>query len=154
MSYKVLHNEIENLNDSIQTYVWTILSAQAQTRTNILGIGKHIWCPEAVSGQCGRRYSSLWGHPHINRMISKGSAVCQFEGGLCIWLWSIYGSERHEVAYTCTPHQRLIQWDCDCNRDMLLPSNTYVNVALPQPSIPAHPISAHHEPPFAQHELH
>ena len=30
---------VERLNDSIRTYVWAILGAQAQTRTNILGTG-------------------------------------------------------------------------------------------------------------------
>ena len=30
---------IERQNDSIMTYVWTILGAQAQTRTGILGMG-------------------------------------------------------------------------------------------------------------------
>ena len=30
---------VERLNDSIRTYVWVILGAQAQTRSNILGTG-------------------------------------------------------------------------------------------------------------------
>ena len=30
---------VERINDSIRTYVWAILSAQAQTRTSILGVG-------------------------------------------------------------------------------------------------------------------
>ena len=30
---------VERLNDSIRTYVWAILGAQAQTRTNIIGVG-------------------------------------------------------------------------------------------------------------------
>ena len=30
---------VERLNDSIRTYVWTLLAAQSQTRTNIIGTG-------------------------------------------------------------------------------------------------------------------
>lgn len=30
---------IENLNDTVWTYVWVFVRAQAQTRTNILGVG-------------------------------------------------------------------------------------------------------------------
>ena len=33
------HPGVERLNDSIRTYVWTILGAQTQTRTGILGAG-------------------------------------------------------------------------------------------------------------------
>ena len=33
------HAGVERLNDSIRTYVWAILGAQAQTRTSIVGIG-------------------------------------------------------------------------------------------------------------------
>jgi len=33
------HAGVERVNDSIRTYVWAILGAQAQTRTTILGIG-------------------------------------------------------------------------------------------------------------------
>ena len=36
---------VERLNDSIRTYVWAILGAQAQTRSNILGGGRVVRWP-------------------------------------------------------------------------------------------------------------
>ena len=82
---------VERLNDSIRTYVWAILGAQAQTRSNILRTGtgldaqKHSWqisktrlprpLTSPVASLAIRKHCSMHPHPWIS-CLGLGS-ICR-----------------------------------------------------------------------------
>ena len=76
---------VERLNDSIRTYVWAILGAQAQTRSNILKAGTgFVRRSKAVPGQRRRRHRLARRHPQQHLSLSEDTPVCINPSGLSL----------------------------------------------------------------------
>ena len=69
------HSGVERLNDSIRTYVWAILGAQAQTRTGILGSGTAFDVQKQFLANVEDAISSLGGSSIVPRSSSISASV-------------------------------------------------------------------------------
>ena len=87
---------VERLNDSIRTYVWAILGAQAQTRSNILKAGTGVRRSKAVPSQRRRCNCFSSRHPQQHRSISKYAPVCTNPSGLRLPVRALPRPERHD----------------------------------------------------------
>ena len=86
---------VERLDDSIRTYVWVILGAQAQTRSEHSQGRDGVRCTKAVPGQRRRRHRLARRHLQQHRSIAKDVPVCLDPSGLRLWDWALPRPERH-----------------------------------------------------------
>ena len=77
---------VERLNDSIRTYVWAILGAQAQTRTRILGTGTAFDAQKQFSANLEDAISSPVDLPAA---IKRYQAVLQYAGSKVDYVFGI-----------------------------------------------------------------
>ena len=99
---------VERLNDSIRTYVWAILGAQAQTRSNILKAGM------GFDTQKQRRRCNCFPsrHPQQHRLLQEDSAIGLYAAGLCLRVRALPRPERHGPPPGQCPG--LQQRNCEC----------------------------------------
>ena len=86
---------VERLNDLIRTYVWAILGAQAQTRSNILKAGTGFDAQKQFLANVEDAIASPVDIPSRHRSISKDAPVCLDPSRLRLWDWALPPPERH-----------------------------------------------------------
>ena len=101
---------VERLNDSIRTYVWAILGAQAQTRSAIFGAGTSFDAQKQFLANLEDAISSPCRHPVSHRALPECAPERQFQGWLHLWCRALHGAERHVTPYRHR-HRRLQQPD-------------------------------------------
>ena len=78
---------VERLNDSIRTYVWAILRAQAQTRSNILKTGTRFDAQKQFLADIEDAIASPVDIPSISRYQKK--KICIHTPGLRVRDWAL-----------------------------------------------------------------
>ena len=82
---------VHRLIDSIRTYIWAILGAQYQTRSNILKAGTVF----DAQGQFVSNVEDAIASPVDIPALSENAPVCINPPGLYVWNWALPVTERH-----------------------------------------------------------
>ena len=89
---------VERLNDSIRTYVWAILGAQAQTRTHLRNRHR-LQHSEAVHGKHRRCHFISSQSPISHQALPRRPTVCWLCGGLRVQNRPLHGPFGHATAH-------------------------------------------------------
>ena len=85
---------VQRLSDSIRTYVWAILGAQAQTRSNILKAGTGFDAQKQFLANVEDAIASPVDIQQ-HRSLSEDAPVCTNPSGLRLWDKALPRPERH-----------------------------------------------------------